>query len=178
MFSVYGPHSLSIPGFSGYSDNPRIFLGPPMHGHPLSEYPSIPGVLGKSQEVPGITCVGTPTALVSQDSWDAQMIPDVFGTTSPLSEHHRIPGIPRKSKNAVGTKQGGPLSEYPRIPRIFGRSQDVPGITCAGTPSPYCLSIPRLLGYLDDPRMLWDYNVLVQGPLVSEYPRIPGIILG
>lgn len=29
----------SIPGFPEYSDNPRMFLGPPMQGGPLSECP-------------------------------------------------------------------------------------------------------------------------------------------
>ena len=92
------PPCLSIPGFLRYSDGPGIIP-------PLSEYPRIPGILGRSWDHPGMD-----TAL------------------PPLSEYPGIPGILGRSQDHPGmdTALPLPLSEYLGIPGILERSQDHP----------------------------------------------------
>ena len=113
------PPCLSILGFLGYSDGPGIIPGwtqltPP----PLSEYPGIPGILGRSQDYSGM------------DGHSSTPPPP------PLSEYPGIPGILGRSRD--GWTQlyppPPPLSEYPGIPGILGRSWDHPRMDTAHPP--------------------------------------------
>ena len=69
------PPCLSILGFLGYSDDPRIIPGwtqliPP----PLSEYPGIPGILGRSWDHPGMGAPHPPPPLSEYPG-----IPEILG---------------------------------------------------------------------------------------------------
>ena len=155
------PPCLSIPGFLGYSDGPGIIPGwtqltPPP---PLSEYPGIPGILGRSWDHPGMDTALPPPCL---------SIPGFLGYSDD-------PGI------IPGWTQLTPPLSYPGI---LGRSQDHPGMDTALPPPPPCLSIlgfPCLsilgfLGYSDDPRIIPGWTQLTPPPPLSEYPGIPGIL--
>ena len=73
----------------------------------MSEYPRIPGILGRSQDVPEITCAGTLSTC----------IPGYLGYSDD-------PGMFLGTPCAITL-----LSEYPRILRILRQSQDVPRTT-------------------------------------------------
>ena len=68
------PPCLSILGFLGYSDDPRIIPGwMDTALPPLSEYPGIPGILGRS--------------------WDHPRMDTAHPPPPPLSEYPGVPGI-------------------------------------------------------------------------------------
>ena len=84
---------LRIPGFLGYSDDPGIIPGWTQLT-PLSEYPGIPGILGRSQDHPGMDtalppppppCLSIVGFLGYSD--DPRIIPGWTQLTPPLSEY-------------------------------------------------------------------------------------------
>ena len=146
MDRAHPPPCLSILGFLGYSDDPRIIPGwmdtalPP----PLSEYPGIPGILGRSWDHPRMDTahppclsilgfLGSPPVSVSWDSWDTRTIP--------------------------GSSRDGWTQLYPTCLSILGflgYSDDpgiIPGWMDTALPPP-CLSILGFLGYSDDPGII------------------------
>ena len=130
MDTAHPPPCLSIPGFLEYSDDPGIIpewtqLTPPPPP-PLS-YPGIPGILGRSQDHPGMdTALPPPPCLNILGflgySDDPRIIPGWTQLTPPLSEYPGIPGILGRSWDHPGmdTAHPPPLSEYPGIPGILG----------------------------------------------------------
>ena len=178
MDTALRPPCLSILGFLGNSDDPGIIprwtqLYPP----PLSEYPGIPGILGRSWDHPRMD-----TAL-----------------PSPLSEYPGIPGILGRSwyHPRMDTAHPPCLS----ILGFLGYSDDrgiIPGWTQLYPPLS-CLSIPgydsggggELCPSRDDPRivrvsqesqdtqtggggMSYVHPGMIRGS--SEYPRNPRIL--
>ena len=146
---------------------------------PLSEYPGIPGILGRSWDHPGMDTAHHPPCLSILGflgySDDLRIIPGWMDTTPtpPLSEYPGIPGILGRSQDHPGMDTAhSPLSEYPGIPGILGRSWDHPGMDTAHHPP--CLSILGFLGYSDDPGIIPGWTQLTT-PL-SEYPRNPRIL--
>ena len=126
------PPCLSIPGFLRYSDDPGIIPEWTQLTPPLSEYPGIPGILGRSQDHPGMdTALPPPCLSILGYSDDPRIIPGWMDTA--------LPPPP-------------PPSEYPGIPGILGLSWDHPGMDTALPP--HCLSILGFLGYSDDPRII------------------------
>ena len=114
------PPCLSILGFLGYSDDPRIIPGWTQLTPPLSEYPGIPGILGRSWDHPRMDTAHPPP---------------------PLSEYPRIPGILGRSWDHPGMD-----TAHPPLSEILGYSDD-PGIIPGWaqlTPPPPC----RILGFL------------------------------
>ena len=161
MDTAHPPPCLSILGFLGYSDDPRIIPGwMDTALPPFSEYPGIPGILGRSQDHPRM---------------------DGHSSTPPLSEYPWIPGILGRSWDhpRMDTAHPRPLSEYPGIPGILGRFWDHSGMDA---PHPPCLSILGFLGYSDDPRFILGWTHLTPPCLsilgflgYSDDPRIiPG----
>ena len=126
------PPCLSLLEFLGYLDDPRIIPGWTQLTPPLSEYPGIPGILGRSWDHPGMDTAHHHPCL------------SILGFLGYSYDPGIIPGW---------TQLTTPLSEYPGIPGILGRSWDYPGMDIAHPP---CLSILRFLGYLDDPASFWD----------------------
>ena len=57
------PPCLSILGFLGYSDDPGIIPGWTQLTPPLSEYPGIPGILGRYWDHPGMDTAHHPPCL-------------------------------------------------------------------------------------------------------------------
>ena len=130
---------LSILGFLGYSDDPRIIPGWTQLTAPLSEYPVIPGILGRSWDHPGMDTAHHPPCLsilrfLGYSDYPG-IIPGWTQLTTPLSEYPVIPGILGRSQDHPGMDTGHPpsppLSEYPGIPGILGRSRDHSGIDTA-----------------------------------------------
>ena len=118
---------------------------------PLSEYPGIPGILGRS--------------------WDHPRMDTVL---PPLSVYPGIPGILGRSWDHPGMDTAlPPLSEYPGIPGILGRSWDHTGMDTAHPP---CLSILGFLGYSDDPGIIPGWTQLTPPPPPLSYPGILGIL--
>ena len=165
MDTAHPPPCLSILGFLGYSDDPGIILGWTHLTPPLSEYPGIPGILGRSWDHPGMDTAHPPP---------------------PLSEYPAIPGILGRSWDhpRMDTAHPPPLSEYPGIPGILGRSWDHPGMDAPHPPPPPCLSILGFLRYSDDPRIIPGWmDTALPPPFLSilgflGYSDDPGIILG
>ena len=122
---------------------------------PLSEYPGIPGILGRSWDHPGMDTAHHHPCL------------SILGFLGYSDDPGIIPGR---------TQLTTTLSEYPGIPGILGRSRDHPGMDGhSSTPSPPpFLSILGFLGYSDDPGIIPGWTQLTT-PL-SEYPGIPGIL--
>ena len=151
------PPCLSILGFLGYSDDPRIIPGwMDTALPPLSEYPGIPGILGRSWDHPGMDTAHPPPPCLS-----------ILGFLGYSDDPGIIPGWTQLIPP--------PLSEYPGIPGILGRSWDHPGMdTALPPPPPPCLSILGFLGYSDDPGIIPGWTQLT--PPLSEYPGIPGIL--
>ena len=170
------PPCLSILGFLGYSDDPRIIPGwMDTALPPLSEYPGILGILGRSQDHRGMdTALPPPLSEypgipgILGRSWDH---PRMDTAHPPLSEYPGIPGILGRSQDHPGmdghSSTPPPLSEYPGIPGILGRSDHgiIPGWmdTALPPPPPPCLSI---LGYSDDPRIIPGWTQSLRCPSI------------
>ena len=127
------------------SEYPRMFLGPPVQAPLCLSIPGFPRILGRSQDVPGITCAGTLSTCI-QGFPGYSDNPRMFqGTTCAitfLSEYPKILRILGRPQNVSRTtyftvwvsqdsrdtrmipRCPTPLSEYPRISRILWRSQD------------------------------------------------------
>ena len=100
------------------------------HPPPLSEYPGIPGILGRSRDHPGMDAPHPP-----------------------LSEYPGIPGILGRSQDHPGM-DGHSSTPCLSILGFLGYSDD-PGIIHGWTQlTPPCLSILGFLGYSDDPRII------------------------
>ena len=162
---------------------------------PLSEYPGIPGILGRSQDHPGMDtahpppppppCLSILGFLGYLD--DPGIIPGWTQLTTPpclsilgFLGYSDDPGI-----IPGWTQLTTPLSEYPGIPGILGRSWDHPGMDTAHHPP--CLSIlgflgsskdrpsiPGIPGYSDRGGVSCVHPEMIPGS--SEYPRNPGIL--
>ena len=170
------PPCLSIPGFLGSSRDGHSSPPPPVvswdswdtqtipgsswDGHsstppPLSEYPGIPGILGRSQDHPGMDTAHSPPCL------------SILGFLGYSDDPGIIPGWTQLT----------PPPPCLSILGFLGYSDD-PGIILGWThltPPPPCLSILGFLRYSDDPRIIpgWMDTAL---PPLSEYPGIPGIL--
>ena len=110
------PPCLSFLEFLGYSDDPGIIPGwTQLTSPPLSEYPGIPGILGRSWDHPRMDTAHSPPPCLS-----------ILGFLGYSDD----PGI------ILGWTQLylPPLSEYPGIPGILGRSQDHPRMDTAHSP--------------------------------------------
>ena len=135
---------------------------------PLSEYPGIPGILGRSWDHPRMDTAHPPPPCLSilgflGYSDDPRIIPGWMDTAlpPPLSEYPGIPGILRRSWDHPRMDTAHPpLSEYPGIPGILGRSRD--GWTHLYPP---CLSILGFLGYSDDPGIIPGWTQLTPPPV-------------
>ena len=130
----------------------------------MSEYPGIPGILGRSWDHPGMDAPHPPRQSILgflRYSDDPRIIPGWMDTAlPPLSEYPGIPGILGRSWDHPGmdTAHPPPLSEYPGIPGILGRSWDHPWMDTAHPPP--CLSILGFLGYSDDPGIILGWTHL------------------
>ena len=169
MDTAHPPPCLSIPGFLGYSDDPGIIPGwtQLIPTPPLSEYPGIPGILGRSWDHPGMDtahppppppppCLSILGFLGYSD--DPGIILGWTHLTPPPPPCPSILGFlgysddPRIIPGWIDTALPPPLSEYPGIPGILGRSWDNPRMDTAHPPP--CLSILGFLGYSDDPGII------------------------
>ena len=147
------PPCLSILGFLGYSDGPGIIPGWIQLTPPLSEYPGIPGILGRSQDYPGMDGhSSTPPPCLS-----------ILGFLGYSDDPGIIPGWTQLTPPPCLSILG--FLGYSDDPRI------IPGWTQL---TPPCLSILGFLGYSDDPGIIPGWTQLTT-PL-SEYPGIPGIL--
>ena len=181
MDTAHPPPCLSILGFLGYSDDPGIIPGwmdtalPPPP--PLSEYPGIPGILGRSWDHPGMDghsstpppppCLSILGFLGYSD--DPRIIPGWMDTALPppclsilgFLGYSDDPGIIPGWTQLIPPPP--PLSEYPGIPGILGRSEDHSGMDA---PHPPCLSILGFLGYSDDPRIIPGWTQSLRCPSI------------
>ena len=141
------PPCLSIPRFLGYSDDPGIISGWTQLTPPLSEYPGIPGILGRSWDHPGMDTAHPPPPCLSIPGFlgyldDPGIIPGWTQLYPPPPPCLSIPGFLGYSDDP-GIISGWtqltpppPLSEYPGIPGILGRSWDHLGMDTAHPPPP------------------------------------------
>ena len=121
---------------------------------PLSEYPGIPGILGRSWDHPGMDTAHPPPPCLS--------IPGFLGYSDD-------PGI------IPGWTQ---LTPPPVVSWDSWDTRTIPGSSRDGHSSlPPCLSILGFQGYSDDPGIIPGWTQLTPPPL-SEYPGIPGILGG
>ena len=148
---------------------------------PLSEYPGIPGILGRSQDHPGMDTAHHPPCLSILGflgySDDPGIIPGWTQLTTPLSEYPGIPGILRQGGGGGGMSCVHPgmipgSFEYPRNPRILRQG----GVSCV-----HPWMIPGSTEYPRNPRILRQGGRAVSihpGMILgsSEFPRNPRIL--
>ena len=104
-----------IPGFPGYYDNPRMFLGPCMYRTCCLSIPGFPGYLDNPRMFLGPSvhearCLSTPGFPGYSDNPRMFLGPSV----------HEAHCLSTPCRMFLGART--PLSEYPRIPRILRRS--------------------------------------------------------
>ena len=141
---------MTIPGFLGIPDSPRIIPGCKPQGYLQSKY-------------------------TSQDSWEYQTIPGLSMGCKPQgypqSKYPRIPGNTRQSRDYPGMQATG-LPQV-QVSQDSWEYQTIPGLSRdashRATPSP---SIPGFLGIPDNPGII--PGCKPQGYPKSKYPRIPG----
>ena len=123
---------------------------------PLSEYPGIPGILGRSWYHRRMDTAHPPYL-------------SILGFLGYSDDPGIIPGWTQLYSPP-------PLSEYPGIPGIFGRSWDHPRMdTALPHPPPPRPSIPGIPGYSDrGGGMSCVHPGMIPGS--SEYPRNPRIL--
>ena len=158
---------MNIPGTLGYSDDPRMFLGPPVQLPSVwvsqDSYSgiliyTIPGCSFLRLSVQGPLCLSIPEC-----SWD-HLFRHLYVWVS-----QDFPGYSDDPRMFLGLPVQRP---WVHVSKDFQDTRTIPG--CSREPPvqlPFSLSIPRFSGYLDDPRMF-----LGPPTSLSEYPKTPGIL--